>query len=184
MKRIAVVCDDAYLFQKIKLILGESAECVRIEKNESADGFSLCLADIDYAPKSEDGCVSMSRSAPCTLAIPFAAEELTALVKNDKPRAELTLDAEKKTARFKGRQIKLTELEASLLSLLLSENRHFSKEEILSSLWDAGTDIGVVNVYIHYLREKLEADGEKVILSARNKGYKIDGRFLEEEDGL
>ena len=37
-----------------------------------------------------------------------------------------------------------------------------------------------MNVYIHYLREKLEADGEKIILSSRSHGYKIDEKYLTE----
>ena len=34
-----------------------------------------------------------------------------------------------------------------------------------------GCDDGMLNLYIHYLRKKLEADGKKRIFAARGKGY-------------
>ena len=34
-------------------------------------------------------------------------------------------------------------------------------------------------MYVHYLREKLER-GEKIIISSRNHGYKIDAKYLSE----
>ena len=36
----------------------------------------------------------------------------------------------------------------------------------------------MINVYIHYLREKLELCGEKIIIASREAGYRIDKRFL------
>ena len=43
---------------------------------------------------------------------------------------------------------------------------------------DDGVDGGVVNVYVHYLREKLEKNGERIIISTRNLGYKINERMV------
>ena len=54
------------------------------------------------------------------------------------------------------------------------------REEILSTVWGGEADSGVINVYIHYLREKLEVCGEKIILSSRKCGYKIDEKYLGE----
>ena len=42
-----------------------------------------------------------------------------------------------------------------------------------------GADEGVLNVYVHYLREKLERGGEKIIISSRGLGYKIDEKYLQ-----
>ena len=83
---------------------------------------------------------------------------------------------------FGGRKIKLTELEYGLLSILMSKKgQSFGKEELLGRLWGEGVDLGVVNVYVHYLREKLEAGGEKVIISSRGAGYKINEKYLKED---
>ena len=62
--------------------------------------------------------------------------------------------------------------------LVTAKGEFVSKNDLLHSVWDEQTDPGVVNVYIHYLRGKREAEGEKVIFSSRLHGYKIDERFL------
>ena len=53
-----------------------------------------------------------------------------------------------------------------------------SRDELSRAVWGEGADGGILNVYIHYLREKLESKGEKVIISSRRGGYKIDGKYL------
>jgi DNA-binding response OmpR family regulator len=40
---------------------------------------------------------------------------------------------------------------------------------------------GLINVYVHYLREKLEVGGEKIINSSRKNGYAIDEKFIKED---
>ena len=78
-----------------------------------------------------------------------------------------------------GERIKLTEVEFSLLSLLYSHGgKYVSRDEVLNKIWNGEADGGVINVYIHYLREKLEKHGEKIILSSRKNGYCIDEKFL------
>ena len=72
----------------------------------------------------------------------------------------------------------MTELEAALLALLISADGDFvSREEILKRVWQNDADPGIINVYIHYLREKIER-GEKIILSSRKRGYGIDEKYL------
>ena len=62
--------------------------------------------------------------------------------------------------------------------------KDFSKAEILRHVWGGDADDGIVNVYVHYLREKLEAGTEKIILSSRGNGYKINEKFLDSEGDL
>jgi DNA-binding response OmpR family regulator len=76
-------------------------------------------------------------------------------------------------------ETKLTEAEFALLEVLVECGGEFIKrEELLSRVWGDNADPGVVTVYIHYLREKLEKNGEKVIISSRKNGYKISERFV------
>ncbi len=182
MQRIGVFCKDDFLFQKIKLILNGKAECVRLTEIDGGDGVALRLVDRfeGYLPV---GAVTMSRSTGADLKIPFTSESLLRIV-NERtvPNKLINLDTGCRLAHFKGKAMKLTELEFSLLKLLLSEKRYFAKEEILSRVWDSHTDVGIVNVYIHYLREKLECDGERVIISSRGRGYKIEEKFLGKEE--
>ena len=82
-------------------------------------------------------------------------------------------------AYLDGKEIKLTEVEASLLGRLISASGEFvSRGELLRGVWGDSADGGVLNVYIHYLREKLEVCGEKIILSSRSAGYGIDKKYL------
>lgn len=184
MKRIGVLCTDPFLFQKINLALPRPWECIHISDGDEAYGFDVCFVDTDFfkAPSGINA-VRMSRASDCELRIPFAITELMSFVTEQKDTArKLILDEERRTVRFGKELIHLTELEFTLLSLLASERgRFFSKEEILSHIWDSDADKGIINVYIHYLRTKIEKNGEKVIISSRNNGYKIDERFLEGE---
>ncbi len=183
MPRLGVFCKDDFLFQKIKLSLLGEWECTRLASPRAKEGFELVLAEC--APEQiKSGIISMGRGEGFDLKIPFTTEALSATLKrHSQPNSGLKLDTGSHLVIFKGKSVKLTELEFSLLSLLLSEARFFSKEEILKGVWTAGCAAGIVNVYIHYLREKLESEGERVIISSRGRGYKIDERFLSEKGG-
>ena len=54
-------------------------------------------------------------------------------------------------------------------------------EGSLTSEGGDDADGGILNVYVHYLREKLEKRGEKIIISSRKSGYKIDEKYLKGE---
>ena len=58
-----------------------------------------------------------------------------------------------------------------------ADGAFISREALKSAVWGAESSEGVLNVYIHYLREKLERDGEKVILSSRKSGYALAEKF-------
>ena len=68
-----------------------------------------------------------------------------------------------------------------LLALLLAKDGYTSREEIAKKVWGDASD-GLINIYVHYLREKLEIGGEKIILSSRKGGYRIDKKYLGGED--
>ena len=86
-------------------------------------------------------------------------------------KSRLTLDCEAKVVRMGEREIKLSEKELTVFSLLY-ENRGeaVSREAILDSLGGSGNE---ADVYICLLRRKLEAGGKKVILTVRGQGYKL-----------
>lgn len=181
MKKIAVVTNDVYLFQKIKLALRASAICTRTLNENDAGGFDAVL--VDSASVKADGRRALIMPDGTFVAdVPFSVSALKEAVLPDESESVLVLDKETRRVRFKGRSIKLTELECDLLALLLSRGGEpISREEILSELWGGEADSGVINVYIHYLREKLEYTGEKVIISSRKLGYGIDKKFIGEE---
>ena len=175
-RRISVITGDEYLWQKIYLILKKELEVFRTE----APSGDLCLFDVDTGTVSEEDerTVRMSRTESCALPIPFTEDELISVVSGEaRPSSLLVLNG--RCARLYGEEIRLTEVESALLSVLISAGGEFvSRECLLSEVWHGQADGGVLNVYVHYLREKLERRGEKIIVSSRRAGYKIDAKFL------
>jgi DNA-binding response OmpR family regulator len=120
---------------------------------------------------------------------PFALEELLARV-----RALLRRPAEQKgtvlkaddleldTTTFRvtraGKDISLTSKEFALLEYLLrNQGRPSSKETIVAHVWDYDADIllNTVEVYIKYLRAKVDEPFKKpLIKTVRGFGYKIE----------
>lgn len=76
-----------------------------------------------------------------------------------------------------GNEISLTPQEMRILEyLLINKGQVLTREMILSRLWKTNPDIEtrVVDVYIGYLRKKIDADAEKKLIhSVRGFGYKI-----------
>jgi len=119
---------------------------------------------------------------------PFQLEELIARVRALLRRtqlervpvlnfSDLMLDTTTRQAIRKGRLISLTAKEYDLLELFM---RHpcqvLTREIIFGRVWgyDFGGESNVLDVYIRYLRQKLEADGETRLLhTVRGVGYML-----------
>ena len=175
MRRVLILTKNEYLKSKIALALSEEGVALICREGEEWD---VCFLDLDTMPDAPggDGVITMSRTLPCTLKIPAAFEDIVRLAKGGTNAA---LSLEGRICTLRGERIRLTELEAALLSrLIAAEGEFVSRERLLSDVWGDG-DGGIVNVYIHYLREKIER-GEKIILSSRKLGYKIDARYIME----
>jgi two-component system, OmpR family, response regulator NblR len=89
--------------------------------------------------------------------------------------ANLTLDLGLRQAARNGRSIDLTTKEFDLLKYLMENAREVLKrEQILENVWgyDFGGESNVIEVYIRYLRLKIEEEGEKrLIQTVRGVGY-------------
>ena len=169
-RRVLVLTGDAYLLQKIRLELDGELECVN---TGVAD---VVLADVDTAERIPLGAITMSRKGGADISLPFKLGELKERLT---PRAVAALSLGDRCAVLDGRAIRLTEVEFALLKAIYSrEGGYVSREELLREVWGGGADGGVINVYVHYLREKLESGGERVILASRGEGYKINERLL------
>jgi two-component system, OmpR family, response regulator MprA len=117
---------------------------------------------------------------------PFAYEELLArvraLLRRRAPHsgrvlrfADLTLDAGAREVRRGDRPVVLTTLEFDLLRYFLHNPRQvLSRGQILDAVWgyDFSATSNVVDVYVGYLRQKLEEDGAaRLIHTVRGAGY-------------
>lgn len=120
---------------------------------------------------------------------PFAPAELVARVhamlrrveakpENQKVTyADVTLDPSTREARRGDMALQLTVTEFNLLHLLLRHPRQvLERRQILNDVWgyDFGGDDNVLEIYIGYLRKKLEADGQpRLIQTVRGVGYAL-----------
>jgi two-component system response regulator MprA len=116
---------------------------------------------------------------------PFALEELLARVRavlrlrqrGDQllRLSDLVVDRLSLEVSRGGRPIHLTRRELELLLAFMHRPRQvLRREELLARVWgyDLGTDTNVVEVYVLYLRRKLEAGGEPRLLhTVRGAGY-------------
>lgn len=117
---------------------------------------------------------------------PFDLEELLARVnaqlraRKPRPRTrfavgDLTLDEASREVRRGERPIDLTPREFDLLAFLLRHPRQvLPRERILQAVWgyDFGGEDNVLEVYVRYLRNKIEREGlPKLIHTVRGVGY-------------
>jgi two-component system response regulator MprA len=117
---------------------------------------------------------------------PFALAELFARVRALLRRAgpgepetlqfaDLELDTGTRQVRRSGTRIELTSKEFDLLELFLRHPRQvLSRETIYDQVWgyDFGGESNIIEVYIRYLRQKLEADGKtRLLFTVRGVGY-------------
>lgn len=89
--------------------------------------------------------------------------------------SNLTINDDAKTVERNDEVIQLTATEYRLLmALILNKGKVLSRVELLESVWDINFNLGtnVVDVYINYLRKKIDANHEnKLIHTVVGMGY-------------
>jgi two-component system copper resistance phosphate regulon response regulator CusR len=90
---------------------------------------------------------------------------------------DLELNPAKRTVTRAGRAIRLTSKEYSLLEYLMrNAGRGVTREQIIEHAWNlpAAPHTNVVEVYINYLRKKVDGESEhKLIHTIRGTGYRL-----------
>ena len=155
--------------------------CRRLRRESDAPILMLTALDA-----TADRVQGLDTGADDYLTKPFAYEELLArvraLLRRRAPRqsdhlrcADLILEPAARDVRRGDRPIALTALEFDLLHHFLRHPRQvFSREQLLDAVWgyDAAVTSNTVDVYVGYLRQKLEASGEpRLIQTVRGVGY-------------
>lgn len=163
--KIKIETKDRYLFGKLFLELTEMGG-VSVTDGENYD--------ILFSDDGREISATLPGGEICgTLPRDYALGDAAALVtKAGAPG--LSIDPDGKCAVLCGERIKLTDIEYKIYSLLFSaKGGYVPGEEIIDSVWGDDGSRGRLNVYIHYLREKLERYGRRVISSSRGGGYAL-----------
>lgn len=162
-------------------IKGETL-CVEIKR----DFTELPVIIITAKASMGDKLAAFKGGADDYITKPFDTEELIARINarlNNKDNsitltiADLTLNKNTIQVSRGGKNIELTPQEFKLLEiLLLNQGKVLSREMLLNKIWPDAFDVQsqVVDVYISYLRKKIDADfKKKLIKSSRGFGYCI-----------
>jgi DNA-binding response OmpR family regulator len=143
----------------------------------------------------EDRVKGLDLGADDYMTKPFSFSELAARVRALLRRSpnpvdivlrveDLELDRAERIVKRTGRRIDLTPREFALLEYLMrNAGRCVTRAMIIEHVWNFSFDTmtNVVDVYINYVRKKVDQDFEiKLIHTVRNVGYKLGERGIRE----
>jgi len=160
------------------------AKMVRYKKNHTPILILSALSD------SEEIVNALDSGADDYLIKPFHFKELLSRIKAITRRAKLDYDRQGNILEFSGLKIntdqhivefhgEVIDLSPKEFKLLLyfaeNKNKVLSRTQILYSVWgiDYENNTNVVDVYISYLRNKLESEDRKIIHTVKGVGYML-----------
>src|SRR5919109_1687951 len=188
LARLAGLGADLVVLDVLMPVLDGVAVCRRLR--ESGDRTPILMLTARDAVS--DRVAGLDAGADDYLTKPFALEELLARVRallrrtvNGDPHgvlrfADLSLDPATREVRRGEREIELTRTEFLLLELfLLNPRQVLPRSLIFERVWgyDFGPTSNSLEVYVGYLRRKLEAGGEpRLLQTVRGLGYVLRER--------
>ena len=166
------------------------AVCARLR----ADGIRTPIMILSARDEVEDRVAGLQAGADDYLVKPFAVEELVARLQALLRRSagengengddgagaslevgDLVVDPAGRTVTRAGREIELTRREFELIEVFArNPGIVLERDRLLELVWgyDWAADTNVVDVFVSYLRRKLEADGEpRMIQTVRGVGF-------------
>jgi two-component system OmpR family response regulator len=163
----------------------DGLEVLRRLRAEQADMPVLFLTAKDAV---EDRIAGLTAGGDDYVTKPFSLEEVVARLRGLLRRAgmatvrsdallvvgDLTMDEDSREVRRGGDLVALTATEFELLRYLMrNPKRVLSKAQILDRVWnyDFGGQANVVELYISYLRKKIDVGREPMIHTMRGAGY-------------
>ena len=164
---------------------------LQVLKRLRADGQDTPILFLTAKDALDDRIAGLTAGGDDYVTKPFSLEELVARLRGLIRRSSivaadyvdpvlrvggLVLDEESYEVRRDGRMIELTATEFELLRFLMRNPRRvMSKAQILDRVWsyDFGGRSSIVEIYISYLRKKVDAGLDPMIHTVRGVGYLI-----------
>ncbi len=148
----------------------------------------VCVLFLTARDSVEDRIVGITAGGDDYVTKPFSLEEVLARLRGLLRRAglaraqsvselavgDLVMDEDAREVRRAGQIVELTATEFELLRYLMRNPRRvLSKTQILDRVWnyDFGGQAHIVELYISYLRKKIDAGREPMIHTVRGVGY-------------
>ena len=173
-----LAADQAALIQDLRSRFGATPILLDLER-DSVEARAACLGTgADDFWLSEIGPSDLLLRLRLHRTIQQRSGQRPALLQLD----DLSVDPTNRTVRRGERVVALTAREFMLLQVLLRRRGQvLSRELLLQEVWQGErSSSNVVEVYVRYLRQKLEAGGERRLLhTARGRGYCL-GQVLPE----
>jgi two-component system response regulator MprA len=159
---------------------------LEVTRRLRASGDEVGILMLTARDEVRDRVAGLETGADDYLVKPFSFEELLARVHallRRKPSssgevlrfADLSLDVDAREAQRQGRPIELTTTEFNLLLLFMRHPRKvLTRPVIMEHVWsyDFEGESNILEVYVRYLRSKLESEGEpRLIHTVRGAGY-------------
>jgi DNA-binding response OmpR family regulator len=161
---------------------------VSVVRRLRADGLDLPVCILSARDEVPDRVAGLQAGADDYLVKPFALDELTARLHALLRRrgqdsgapltvGELMIDTRRHIATRAGRDLGLTRREFSLLEAFVRHpGQVLSRDQLLNQVWGYTTDVetNVVDVFVGYLRRKLEENGSpRVLHTVRGVGWAL-----------
>jgi Response regulators consisting of a CheY-like receiver domain and a winged-helix DNA-binding domain len=190
---VLLLCKDKIFSRMLEIEL-KNAGCKVVSANSDLDT-NTCVRIRDTDTKTIE-ITSSTDSVKRTFSRPFYVRDVVnyvlSIVKDEKPESpvipkyepidreayyDLSIDDEARKVTFRNDEISLTKREYELLIYLYAnKGKPVSRDEAVAKVWkyDFTGDTNIVDVYIRYLREKLDDRyNTKLIYTVRHKGYMI-----------
>ncbi len=181
---------NAYDIVLLDLMLPE-IDGLEVLRTARSWGMTTPVLIITAKSSKEDVVRGLDTGSDDYLTKPFSFEELLArmraLLRRQASRdahilryKDVTLDPFNRTLSISSKSVELTEKEFMIMELLIKNNeRPVSRREVAECVWQDGSDsTNIVDVYINFLRKKIESiSKKKYIQTVRGTGY-----ILKEED--
>jgi DNA-binding response OmpR family regulator len=161
---------------------------IAVVRRLRADGVDVPVCILSARDEVDDRVAGLQAGADDYLVKPFAIAELTARLQALLRRrgtdgtgpwaaGDVVVDPRRHVATLGGRELELTQREFELLATFVRHpGQALSREQLLTQVWGYTHDVetNVVDVFVGYLRRKLEAHGEpRVLHTIRGIGWAL-----------